>query len=161
DAVIDRVRDVEQAVRPQGQAADSAELARGGAHLAPRLDYLAARVQFRDPFAQVELGDVIIAIRVLNRIADVAILPWLGPRRAGEDWQFLALGRIDAQAVVVRIADDQVAVAVDAETRRPADAEVGRRPGRADVVAIEVEDLDACRVIDDVEPIAWPDRRGP
>ena len=54
----------------------------------------------------------------------------------------------------MRVADDQVAVAVDAQAARPAVAEVGRGPRDAEVLAVEVERLDAGGEVHDPEPVA-------
>ena len=67
----------------------------------------------------------------------------------------------------MRVGDDEVAVVVDAEAAGPALAVVGRGPGQAEVLAVEVVDLDAGGEIDDVEavvrrwrrPAAGPGRR--
>src|SRR5205823_5310376 len=50
---------------------------------------------------------------------------------------------VDAHARVVGVADDQLAVAGDAQAARPAVAEVGGGERRADVVAVQVVGLDA------------------
>ena len=65
------------------------------------------------------------------------------------------------QAIVMRIADQQIIVAVDAQSAGPAVVVVGRRPGRPEVVAVPVVDLDACGVVDDKEAVFRVDGDGP
>ena len=74
--------------------------------------------------------------------------------------QQLALGRIDQHAEVVRVGDQHVALAVDAQAGRPA-VLVHRRLPAADELAVGREDLDAGRHVDDVEQIARVDRHRP
>ena len=61
----------------------------------------------------------------------------------------------------MRVADDEVAVAREAETARPAVAEVRRAERDAEVIAVEVERLDAGGEIDDPQPVVAVDDRGP
>src|SRR5437763_1414738 len=84
------------------------------------------------PLAVPELRDVEKAVGVLHRVADVAELSRLRTRLAADGFQELAVRRVDAEAMVVRIADEQVAVAGDAEATGPAVAEIGRHPGGAE-----------------------------
>src|SRR5262249_1532091 len=134
--------------------ADTAEFARAGALLAPRLHDVPVGIHLGDALVQLELRGVVIPVLILHAGADVAELARLMSGRAAELAQFLALGSVEADAVVVRVADDEVAVAVDGEVAGAAVAVVGRCPGRADVLAIEVEDLHAGGVVNDVEPVA-------
>src|SRR5205085_9266298 len=131
--------------RPQRQRPDAAELARLGPRLAPALDEAEAGVELADAVVLAELGDVVIAVVVLDHVTDVAELAWPAAGLAAEDAQLLALGvgRVDADAVVVRIAEEEVAVAVDAEAAGPAVAVVGRVPSLAEVLAVAVVDLNA------------------
>src|SRR5262249_60658921 len=87
--------------------------------------------------------------------------PRPGARLPAERAQQLALGGVDAEAVIVRVADDQVAVAVDAQPAGPPLAVVGRRPGGAEVVAVGVVDLDAGGEVDDVEAALGVEGGGP
>src|SRR5262249_27545387 len=93
-------------------------------------------------------------------VTDVAELPRRGARLAADLAQFAgSLPRphvgdgIDAQAVVVRIADQEVAVAVDAEAAGPAVAVIGGGPGGAEVAAVAVVDLDGGGETDDIEVV--------
>src|SRR4029079_19317877 len=110
-----------------------------------------------DALGLAELRDVVEAALVLHRVADVAELPRRGAGLAAEGAQQLALRRVDAQAVVVRVADEEVAVAVDAQAAGPAVAVVGRGPARPEEAAVAVERLDAGGEIDDVEPVLGVD----
>ena len=121
---------------------------------------LALRIKLADPLVLAELGDEVVAVVILHDIADVAELTGSGARRAAELAQFDAFGRVNAKAVIVRIADDQVAVAVDAEAAGPAIAIVRRRPGGAEVMAVAVVDLNARGEIDNVEAIPRIDGDG-
>src|SRR5207253_10442732 len=60
----------------------------------------------------------------------------------------------------MRIADEQVAVAVDAQAAGPAVAVVGRRPRSFEVIAVRVEDLNARGPIDDVDAVIGVDGGG-
>ena len=135
--------------------------------LPQQLTKLPVGVELADALVFAELGDVEIAVVVLHGVADVAELSRLGAGLAAELAQLArrlaglhVRNGIDAQAVVVRIADEQVAVAVDAEAAGPAVAVVGRGPGRAEVMAVAVEDLDAGGEIDDVEAVLAVDGDG-
>src|SRR5262249_47611839 len=143
DAVVARVGDVEQSVRPQGQRPGAGELSRLAARRPPTADEAAVEVELADALVLAELGDVEVTVAVLHHVTDVAELPRRGAGVAADLAQLLAVGRVDAEAVVVRIADDQVTVAVDAQPAGPAVTVIGRRPGRAEVTAVTVVDLDA------------------
>ena len=164
DAVVAGVGDVEQVAvaGPRARAAHAANWPGPVPALAPALDELAVRVELGDALVLAELGDVVVAVGVLHHVADVAELARLGAGLAADSVLAAPCRRaIDAEAVVVRIADDQVAVAVDAEAAGPAVAVVGRGPGGAEVLAVAVEDLDAGGEIDDVEAILSVDGDGP
>src|SRR5689334_13417777 len=62
--------------------------------------------------------------------------------------------------MIVRIADEKIAVTRDAEAARPAVAEVRRGPGAVEVFAVAVEDLDACRPVHDVDTVLIIDGGG-
>src|SRR5437764_10977382 len=70
DAVVARVGDVKQPVRPQCQCPNSAEFALTGAGLAEPSDKFTVGIEFRDPLVDSKLTDVVEAIRVLDRVAD-------------------------------------------------------------------------------------------
>src|SRR5262249_51372461 len=127
----------------------------------PALDELAVGVELADALVVAELRDVEVAVGVLHRVADVAELPRLLAALAAERAQQLALGRVDAEAVVVRIADEEVAVAGDAQAAGPAVAVVRRLPGGAEVLAVAVVDLDAGGEVHDVEAVLVIDGDGP
>src|SRR5262249_31818900 len=150
--VIDGIGRVQVAIRPEGKGADAGELPGLVALLAPALHEPAVAIQLRNALILAELGDVKKAVSVLDRVADVAELSGARAHFTAEFAQLGAVGRVDAQAVIVRIANDEVAVAVDAQPAGPAVAVVGCLPARK-VVAVTVEHLNAGGEIDDVEPV--------
>ena len=114
-----------------------------------------SRRELLDAVVFAVLGDVVVAVGVLDASVTKPNLP--GPCRLAADLaEQLALRRVDEQAVVVRVGDEQVAVAVDAEARGPA-LFVDRRLPVAEVIAVGVEDLDAGGHIDDVELVLGVD----
>src|SRR5262249_22380204 len=133
DAVVVGVRHVEVAVGPQRQRPRALELPRLAAGAAEGAHELAAGVELADPLHLAELADVVEAVLVLHHVADVAELARSAAGPAPDLAQLLALGRVDPEAVVVRVADDQVAVAVDAQSAGPPLAVVRRGPGAAQV----------------------------
>src|SRR5437870_2563375 len=62
--------------------------------------------------------------------------------------------------MIMGIADDQMAVAIDAEPARPAIAEIGRRPGRAEIMTIGVVHLNPRGKVHNVEMIVGIDGDG-
>src|SRR5439155_70449 len=160
DAVIACVGDVEVAVRPDGEGAGPRELSGLRAGAAPALHQSAFAVELGNALVLAELGDVVEAVGVLHHVADVAKLPRLRPRLAAEATQLFAFGRVDAEAVVVRIADNEVAVAVDAQPARPAVAVVRRFPAVLQIMAVAVEDLNAGREVNEIEMIVSVDGHG-
>jgi hypothetical protein len=61
----------------------------------------------------------------------------------------------------VRVAEEEVAVPVDAQAAGPTVAVIGRGPAGAEELAVPVEHLDARREIDDVEAVAAVDGHRP
>ena len=116
---------------------------------------------FGDALVDAELAHIVEAVGILNRVADVAILAGLGPLLAADLLDLGAVRFIDADAGIVRVADDQVAVFGDAQAARPAVAKIRSRERRADVIAIEVIRLNAGGEVDDPETIIVIDDRGP
>src|SRR5262249_35416490 len=114
-----------------------------------------------DTVVLAKLRDIVVTVRVLHRVTDVAQLAGLAAGCAADGAQELAIAVVDAQAVVVRVRDEEVAVAVDTEAAGPALAVVGGRPGGPQVLAIAVVDLDAGGEIDDVEAVLGVDGDGP
>src|SRR5213078_3598295 len=94
------------------------------AWFAPAAQELTVRVEFADALVLAELRDVIVAVIVLHGVTDVAQLTGRGAHLAADGFQQLAFRGVNAQTAVVRIADEQVAVAVDAQAAGPAVAEV-------------------------------------
>src|SRR5262249_20671874 len=125
DAVVAGVGGVEVAVGAERQRPNAAELTRLLAVAAPGEEELAVGVELADAMVLAELGDVPVAVGVLNDVADVAELPGPGAGLAAEVAQLDAVGVVDAPAVVMGVADDEVAVTVDAQTTGPAVAVVG------------------------------------
>ncbi len=66
DAVVAGVGDIQVAVRAQGQRPGPAELPRLGARAAPALHELAVRVELADALVLPELGDVVVAVCILD-----------------------------------------------------------------------------------------------
>src|SRR5262249_15246076 len=119
---------------------------------APTLHQLALLIHFGDSI-QLYAGfrDVEIPVRVLNRVGDIIQLK--AGIVAADLSQLDALGRVYPDAVIMRIADDQVAVPVDAEPAGAAVAVIRRGPSWAEVLAVAIEDLDASGKIDDEKPV--------
>src|SRR5262249_15685084 len=143
DAVVAGVGDVEQPVGPQSQGAGAGELAGSAALAAPGGDVVPGGVEFGDPLHLAELRHVEEALLVRDHVAEVAELPRGAAGAGGDDTELRSVVAVDAEAVVVRIADDQVAVAVQAQAAGPALAVVGGGEGDAFVLAVEVVGLDA------------------
>src|SRR5262249_19853399 len=133
------------------------KLARLVTRLAPALDELAVAIELADPLILAEFADVIEAVPVLHDVADIAELPWLRAADAANGFQFLSFRRIDAERVIVGIADNEVIVGVDAQAAGPAVAVIRRGPGWAEVLAVAVIDLDAGREINDIKTILFVD----
>src|SRR5262249_25382895 len=74
--------------------------------------------------------------------------------------QQLPFGRINAQAVIMGVADEQVAIAVDAQPAGPAVAIIGSRPGVTQVFAVAIIRLNACGPVDQVMVILRIDGHG-
>src|SRR5262249_31094580 len=146
---------------PERQGPDMIELARLRALLAPAFHQLAVGVQLRDPLVIAEFGDVIKPVCVLNHVADVAELPRRRPDVAAEFPQLVPVGIVNAETMIMGIADDQMPVAIDPQTARPSFAKIGRRPSWAEVFAVRVVNLNARGVIDDVEPVLRVNGDGP
>src|SRR6266446_4839733 len=108
--MIDRVGDVKIAVRPKRHGADALELPGFNAGRAPALDKIALRIELTDARVLAELRDVEVAGGVAQRVADIAELSGLSARRAADGVKQLAVGRINPHAVIMRIADDDVAL---------------------------------------------------
>src|SRR5205807_735243 len=125
DAVIARIRSIEQAVRSESERSEPLELPGASAAAPPAHDKLAVRVQLRDPVVLAELRDVVEAVGILHHVRDIAELPGFLPRGAADHSQLRAISSVHTQTVVVRIADDQVAGAVEAQPARPAVAVIG------------------------------------
>src|SRR5262249_26433017 len=123
NAMVASVGHVQVAVfGTEGQGPSAGELAGLRSGTAPALDKSAIGVELADPMGRVELGDVIVAVFILHDIADVAELPrtfaCLAADLADLPGSFApvdAVERIDADAIVVRIADEEIAVPVDAQ----------------------------------------------
>src|SRR5262249_37946742 len=160
DAVVAGVGDVEVAVRAEGQGASAGELAGFGAGAAPAFHELAVLVELADALVLAELGDVVKTVLVLHHVADVVQVARFGAGAGADAAQLLALGGINAKTVVVGIADDEVAVVIDAQSAGAAVAVVGSGPGVAEVFAVAVVNLDAGGVIDDVQAILTVDGDG-
>src|SRR5205085_10338813 len=92
--------------------------------------------------------------------ADVAELAHGVAGAGSDDAELLAVVRVDAETVIVAVADDEVAFPVKGKAAGPALAVVGRGPGDAQVMAVEVVGLDAGGEIDDVEAVLAVDDRG-
>ena len=60
---------------------------------------------------------------------------------------------INAHGVIVRIADNDIAIAIDAQAAGPAVTKIGRGPGDAEEFAVAIERLNAGGPIDDVEMV--------
>src|SRR5262245_24114932 len=108
--MIASIRGVQVAVGADRQGADAGELARVGAWFAPTGEELAVRVELADPLVLAELRDIVVARFVAHRVTDVAELAGGRALFAADALEQDAVGRIDADRRVVRIADDQVAV---------------------------------------------------
>src|SRR5207247_2381242 len=100
-AMIAGVGHVQVAVRPEGHGADPGKLARLRSRRAPAHQELSVRVELADPLILAELRNVVVAVVVLQGIADVTELTRFGACLAAESAQQLTIGRIDANAVVV------------------------------------------------------------
>ncbi len=74
-----------------------------------------SRREFLDAVEFAVLGDVVVAGRILDRVGDEAELAGSHAVLAADLAEQLALRRVDEQTVVVRVGDEQVAVAIDAE----------------------------------------------
>src|SRR5262245_12417894 len=159
--MVASVRHVEKAVRAECQRPRPRKLPRLRALAPPALHDLAVRVQLRDPFVLAELGDIVITVFILDRITDIGKLAGFCACLAADLPQLDAGGGVNPQAVVMRVAHQQVAFAIDAQTAGPAIAIIRRRPGRAEVTAIAIVDLKPGREIDEVQPIITVNGGGP
>ena len=121
---------------------------------------MAVVVELGDAMVLAELRDIVKAILILHHVADVAELSRQRARLAAELFQLFALRRIDAEAVIMRIADDEIVVDVHAQAAGPAIAIIGRGPGGAEIVAVAVVNLDARGEIDDVKVVLPVDGDG-
>src|SRR5260370_15873803 len=136
DALVAGVGDIKIAVRAQRQRSDTAELSRLGARTSPAAEAAALWVELADALVLAEFRDVIVAVAVLHGVTDVSKLAGGRAGVAAKHLYFRAVGTVNAQAVIVGIADQQVAVAVDAQAAGPAAAEIGRRPTGAGELAV-------------------------
>ena len=161
NAMVGRIHHVEEAVWSQSQSANTAELPWLRADASPGLDEVAVLIELADPLVFAKLGDIEKAVRILDDVADVAEFPRPGAGLTAVDAQLLTVGRVDSPAVVMRIADEQIAVAVDAQAAGPAVAIVGGCPAQVQEMAVAVEGLDAGREVDNVEMIVRVDGDGP
>src|SRR5262249_47077675 len=149
DAVIAGIGNIEIAVRPESQGTDARELARFGPRSAPTTHEFPIAIEFADAFIFAEFGDIIEAILVLNRIADIAELPRPGALVSTKGSQQFAFRRIDAQARIMGIADQEIAVPVDAQPAGPAIAVIGCGPDMVQEIAVAIENLNARCPIDE------------
>src|SRR5262245_18792036 len=108
------------------------ELARLYPRASPRRDEAPFGIKRADPLIFAKLGDVINPVFVLDGVADVSQLAGSRTRGAANRPQELQPGRIDSEAMIVRVADEQVAVAVDTQSTGPAVAVVRRLDARPD-----------------------------
>ena len=114
DAMVASVGKIQIAVGPQRHGPHTRELAKLSAGAAPALHELAVGIELGDALVVAKLGDVKVAVLVTQAIADIAELARFAARIAADRPQQLALRRIDAHAMIVRIADDEVVILVDA-----------------------------------------------
>src|SRR5262249_25569555 len=133
DAMVGGVGHVQVAVGAQREGAGPAELSRLEARRAPAADELAGFVPLGESGVLAGLGDVVETIVILDDVADVGELAWRCPRPGLYAAKLLAgVGVVDAEAVIVRVGDDEIAVAVDAQPAGPAIAVVGGGPGQVE-----------------------------
>src|SRR6266852_8292156 len=151
--MVASVGDVQITVRSQGERPGARQLTRLVAGTAPALEEFAVRIELTDPAIFAEFRDVIKTVGVLHGVANVAELPRLMAGFTPDLLQLHALGIINPQAMIVRIADQEIAVTVDTQSTGPAVAIIGSRPRSAQKVPISVKHLDAGRKVDNVNPI--------
>src|SRR5262245_57028754 len=104
--MIARVSDIQQPVGPEGKSPDAVEFAVGGTGSAPGRNDLSVGIQLRDPLADAPLADIEEPVRVLDGVADVPKLARVVANFAAELLDLCAVGLVDADAMVVRIAND-------------------------------------------------------
>ena len=63
--------------------------------------------------------------------------------------------------MVMRIAHQQIAVAINAQSAWPAISVVRRRPAALEVIPVTIEDLNTRRVVDDVDAVPGIDGHSP
>src|SRR5260370_1117931 len=157
-AVVVRIHYVNSALAVYHEGPGVVQSPRLAARPAPDAQRLSFRREFLHPAVFV-LHDIKTSIGSAGEIVGHFHLARLAASLAAELAKFSTVGRVDAEAVVVRIGHDQIAVAVDAQATGPAIAVIGRGPSRPDVFAGEIEPLNPGAVIDDEKPIVPVDGR--
>src|SRR5262249_29091687 len=80
---------------------------------------------------------------------------------AAKSSEKLAFRGINPQAGIMRIADEKIAILVDAQSAGPAIAIIGRGPHMVQEMAVAVEHLDARGPIDEIESVLSIDGGSP
>ena len=153
EAVVAGVGDVDEAVVDQ-HGLGARELAVALPEGAELIEEMAEGVEDLDAVVVAVLGDEDVALVVEGDVGGVYELTGTSAHRTPAA-EFLALGRVDDDAVVMGVGDVDVVVAADGESHGLAEAEFGHAPA-VEEFAVVVEMLDAGHAVDDEEGVvAW------